>query len=417
MDLYQKLTILADSAKYDASCASSGSRRANTSGLGNTSAGGICHSYAADGRCISLLKILMTNICIYDCKYCINRRSNDIRRAIFRPEELAELTIEYYRRNYIEGLFLSSGVVRTPDYTMELLIRTLVILRSQHKFNGYIHVKIIPGASADLVGRIGRLADRVSVNLELPSRTSLAQLAPEKKPDTILQPMRQVKTRILQYKEEKKILKHTPYFAPAGQSTQLIIGASPETDYQIIHLGEKLYKTIRLKRVYYSAYIPVNHDPGLPHPFRPPLLREHRLYQADWLIRLYGYQADEILDETRPHLSVDYDPKVNWALNHPDFFPIEVNSADYEAILRVPGIGLISAQRMVAQRRVNRLTCETLKKMGVVLKRAQYFITINGRYFGTRAPDDPLLAETLSERKSDRADQLAFDFEATGSPS
>ena len=410
MDIYTKLTILSDSAKYDASCASSGSTRINDSnGVGNATYCGICHSYAADGRCISLLKILLTNICIYDCTYCVNRRSNDRPRAIFTPQEIADLTINFYRRNYIEGLFLSSGVVRSPDYTMELIIRTLELLRHQHRFNGYIHVKIIPGTSRKLLDRTGRLADRLSVNIELPSEKSLALLAPEKSKDAIVQPMKNVRNTILENRSDRKKFRSTPAFAPAGQSTQMIVSATPETDYNIMQLSEQLYQKMHLKRVYYSAYVPVNCDAKLPDIAKPALLREHRLYQADWLIRFYGFHADEILCERHPHLSADYDPKVNWALNHPNFFPIEVNAADYEALLRVPGIGLISAQKIITQRKVQRVGYDDLKKIGVVLKRARYFITVNGKFYAPHDTQSPKLAFLLSEQKT-ASRQLEFDF-------
>lgn len=413
MNKFEKLKILADSAKYDVSCASSGSSRKNRPGMvGTTSYGGICHSYAADGRCISLLKVLMTNICIYNCAYCINRRSNDIRRAFFTPEEIAELTIAFYRRNYIEGLFLSSGVVRSPDYTMELIIRALELMRRRYRFNGYIHVKVIPGASQELVNRAGRLADRVSVNIELPSQKSLALLAPEKSKQAIVRPMSRIRDSIVEYRADRKKFRSTPIFAPAGQSTQMIVSATPDTDYNIITLSEQLYHKMNLKRVYYSAYLPVNRDPLLPTVDKPTLRREHRLYQADWLIRLYGYDACEILNAEHPNLSVEFDPKVNWALNNLDFFPIEINKADYESLLRVPGLGLISANKIIAQRRVGRLAYDDLKKIGVVLKRAQYFITVNGRFYGAHDMQSSTLAFTLSEQP--RQKQLEFDFSGTG---
>jgi putative DNA modification/repair radical SAM protein len=412
MDKYTKLKILADSAKYDVSCASSGSSRKNRPGtVGSTSYGGICHSFAADGRCISLLKILMTNLCIYDCAYCLNRRSNDTPRAIFSPEEITELTIGFYRRNYIEGLFLSSGVVRSPDYTMELNISALVLLRRRYRFNGYIHVKVIPGASQELINRAGRLADRVSVNIELPSQKSLTLLAPEKTKQAIVTPMSRIRDGIVEYRADRNKFRSTPVFAPAGQSTQMIVSATPDTDYTIINLSEQLYQKMNLKRVYYSAYVPVNSDPLLPIANKPTLRREHRLYQADWLIRLYGYQASEILSAEFPHLSAEFDPKVNWALNHLDFFPVEINTADYESLLRVPGLGLISVNRIITQRRIGRLVFDDLKKIGVVLKRAQYFITVNGKFYGAFDLHADKLAQTLSERKPQ---QLEFDFTGDG---
>jgi len=408
LDIQQKLMILADSAKYDVSCASSGTfrqGRANT--LGNATYSGICHSFAADGRCISLLKILMTNICIYDCRYCINRRSNDIRRTLFTPAEIADLTIGFYRRNYIEGLFLSSGIVKSPNDTMELFIHTLKLLRHRYRFNGYIHVKIIPGASAELVHQIGFLADRLSVNIELPSRQSLAKLAPDKTKESIIVPMRQMAGEIEMYKMEKKKYRHSPNFSPSGQSTQMIIAATPESDYDILRLSEHLYRKMNLKRVYYSAYVAVNHDALLPANPRPQLIREHRLYQADWLLRFYGYQSHEIVSESHPQLSENYDPKVNWALHHLDFFPIEIHSADYEDLLRVPGIGMRSAQKIVFHRRAANLSRQDLRRLGIVYKRAQHFITINGRFEGGQSS---LLHSLLSERKIERARQLHFDF-------
>ncbi len=410
MDKLEKLIILADSAKYDVSCASSGTtRKGKTGQLGNAVYGGICHSFAADGRCISLLKILMTNMCIYNCAYCLNRRSNDIPRTIFTPEEIAELTIGFYRRTYIEGLFLSSGVVRTPDYTMELILRTLILMRQHYRFNGYIHIKIIPGASQELVNRVGRLADRVSVNIELPSQQSLTLLAPEKNKEAIIKPMSRIRDSIDEYRVERKKHRSTPVFAPAGQSTQMIVSATPDTDYTIINLSEQLYKKMHLKRVYYSAYVPVNHDPLLPRVNKPELLREHRLYQADWLIRLYGYEAQEILSPEHPNLSADFDPKVNWALNHLDFFPVEINRADYESLLRVPGLGLISANKIITQRKVTRLAFEDLQKIGVVLKRAQYFITVNGKFYGAHQLHPYKLAQSLCEHQKSTS-QLEFDF-------
>ncbi len=411
MDTFEKLKILADGAKYDVSCASSGSERRNPGvGVGNTAYSGICHSFAADGRCISLLKILLTNICIFDCRYCINRRSNDIPRAFFTPQEIADLTINFYRRNYIEGLFLSSGVVKNADYTMELFFRTLKLLRIQQQFRGYIHVKIIPGASLDLVRKVGFLADRVSVNIELPSQDSLQRLAPDKTKANIVTPMRLVKDNILATKDERKVIKHTPAFVPAGQSTQMIIAASPENDAQILRLGESLYNTMRLKRVYYSAYVPVNSDPNLPQHVRPPMLREHRLYQADWLLRFYGFTSDELFDPQHPNLLGDFDPKVNWALRHLELFPVEINTVDYEMLLRVPGIGLLSAQKIIFQRRVATIRYEDLKKIGVVLKRARYFITVNGQYYGKYAMNERQLSHALSEHHSEKQNQLELDF-------
>lgn len=383
MELLDKLAILADAAKYDAACTSSGAKRGFQSGkIGCTSSGvmGCCHSFSADGRCITLLKVLMTNRCVYDCKYCVNRRSNDTRRAMFSPEELAELTIQFYRRNYIEGLFLSSGVLRSPDYTTELMIRALSILHNEYCFNGYIHAKAIPGASPELVERLGMLADRLSVNIELPSEASLRALAPNKTKDAVLRPMRFIAERGQENRRELVKYRHAPRFAPAGQSTQMIVGATKESDRHILTLTQSLYDTYHLKRVFYSAYVPVVENTLLPSlDTKPPLLREHRLYQADWLLRFYGFRADELLDESQPDFDPLLDPKCCWALRHPDFFPVEVNRADYEALLRVPGIGVVSAKRLLVARRAGALRAEDLKKLGVVMKRAQYFLTCSGQ--------------------------------------
>lgn len=370
MDLMDKLTILADSAKYDAACTSSGADRP-----GSTVMAGCCHSFSADGRCISLLKVLMTNSCMYDCKYCVNRVSNDTRRTAFTPEELAELTIEFYRRNYIEGLFLSSGVVRSPDYTMEQMIRALHLLRVQHGFKGYIHAKTIPGASPELVRAMGLLADRLSINVELPSEQSLRLLAPDKKREALFSPMKQICRVSAENRQELALYKKAPHFAPAGQATQMIIGASPESDYQIITLASALYAKYQLKRVFYSAYIPAVEDTLLPAlDTRPPLLREHRIYQADWLMRQYGFDAQEILSPETPNFNPYLDPKCNWAINNMQEFPVDVNSAPLNTLLRVPGIGPTSARRILVARRNGRLGLNELKRMGVVLKRAQYFI-------------------------------------------
>lgn len=382
MDIREKLLILGDAAKYDVSCSSSGSGRENTKdGLGNAMACGCCHSFTADGRCISLLKVLMSNFCIYDCKYCINRRSNDIKRAAFTPRELADLTIEFYKRNYIEGLFISSGVIKNPDYTMEMFIETLRILREEYRFNGYIHVKAIPGADDELIKRAGLMADRMSVNIELPSELSLNRLAPEKSKAGILKPMGFISDGIKQNKNELTLYRHTPKFVPGGHSTQMIVGATKDSDRQIINLAEGLYKKYALKRVYYSAYIPMNDDSALPSIYgKPPLLREHRIYQADWLLRFYGFKAEELLTEDRPFFSENIDPKCHWALMNYHLFPLDVNTASYEMLLRVPGIGVTSAKRIVKARRVAHLDYPTLKKIGVVLKRAQFFITVKGKY-------------------------------------
>lgn len=381
MQLEDKLAILADSAKYDVACTSSGVDRAGVHGkLGCSVAAGICHSFTPDGRCISLLKVLYSNACCYDCGYCVNRRSNDVPRATFTPRELAELTIGFYKRNYIEGLFLSSAVIGTPDYTMERMIEALRILRQEYHFNGYIHAKTIPGADAELVRRIGLLADRLSVNIELPSEASLSLLAPDKKKQAILKPMGQIAVQSAQSKKELVLYRHAPAFAPAGQSTQMIIGATPESDRHIMGLAESLYKKYSLKRVFFSAYLPVNSDSRLPAlDVRPPLLREHRLYQADWLLRYYDFSAWELLTEEEPNFDPYLDPKCTWAVRHPEFFPVEINTAPKAALLRIPGIGPKSALRILSARRQQHLGMAELKRMGVVLKRAQYFITCNGR--------------------------------------
>ena len=382
MDLLEKLTILSDAAKYDAACTSSGVRRKFQPGkIGNTSSSiaGCCHSFSADGRCITLLKVLMTNSCVYDCKYCVNRRSNDTRRAAFTPRELAELTIGFYRRNYIEGLFLSSGVLRNADYTTEQMIRALRILRQEYGFNGYIHAKAIPGTSPELVQQLGLLADRMSVNIELPSQKGLQTLAPDKTREAILRPMSLIRDKVFESKQELVKYKHAPSFAPAGQSTQLIVGATQDTDRHILHLTEALYQKYRLKRVFYSAYVPVVENSLLPAlDTKPPLLREHRLYQADWLLRFYGFQASELLDEAHPDFNPHLDPKCSWAVAHLEQFPVEIMRADYETLLRVPGIGPTSAKRIVSARRTSHLRFEDLKKLGVVVKRAQYFVLCDG---------------------------------------
>ena len=383
MDLLEKLTVLTDAAKYDAACTSSGVRRGFQPGkIGNTtsSIAGCCHSFSADGRCITLLKVLMTNSCVYDCRYCVNRRSNDTRRAAFTPKELAELTIQFYRRNYIEGLFLSSGVLRSPDYTTEQIIESLRILREDYGFNGYIHAKAIPGTSPELVYRLGLLADRLSVNIELPSEQGLRSLAPDKSRSAILRPMGLIRDQARQSKSELTKYKHAPAFAPAGQSTQLIVGATQDTDRHILHLTESLYAKYLLKRVFYSAYAPIVESSLLPSlDTKPPLLREHRLYQADWLLRFYGFRAEELLDEQHPDFNPRIDPKCFWAICHPEQFPVEIMRAEYETLLRVPGIGPVSARRIVSARRVSHLRYEDLSRLGVVLKRAQFFITCGGR--------------------------------------
>ena len=369
MTLKEKLIILADSAKYDASCSSSGSNRKNMGGTGNAAYSGICHSFASDGRCISLLKILMTNCCIFDCKYCINKRSNNVKRAIFTPEEICELTMNFYRRNYIEGLFLSSGIIKSPDYTMELLIKTIRLLRMKYHFHGYIHSKAIPGASTHLLKELGNLVDRLSANIELPTESGLKLLAPNKEENKV--------TKIMSYVKEN----HNRSYVPAGQSTQVIIGATKETDLDIMAKSEALYKSYDLKRVFYSAYIPVNKDKLLPMLKTPPLVRENRLYQADWLLRFYGFRVKDLLDEDNPNFNILMDPKANWALRHLNEFPKEINTVSYYDLLKVPGIGIKSAKRIIACRKNFKITFNDLKKMGVVIKRAKYFITCNGKYF------------------------------------
>lgn len=382
MDILEKIRILATAARYDASCASSGSRRRNENkGLGNAAAApmGICHSWAADGRCVSLLKVLFSNHCLYDCAYCVNRRSNDLPRASFTVQELVDLTIGFYRRNYIEGLFLSSGVFVSPDATMEALLQVVKKLRREERFNGYIHLKVIPGASPELIHEAGLYTDRLSVNIEMASEQALKRLAPGKTKQAILAPMTFIGDSILAHREEAVHLRHSPPYIPAGQSTQMIVGASPESDFQIIRLAEQLYRRVNLRRVYYSAYIPVNHRGSSLIPEPPPYLREHRIYQADWLIRFYGFRVEEILDEERSFLSLDLDPKTEWALRNPERFPVEINRADFETLLRTPGIGRTSAQRILAARRHGRLQLDDLHRLGVVTKRAGFFLTCQGR--------------------------------------
>lgn len=400
MSLMEKLSILTAAAKYDVACTSSGvDRRNDGTGIGNCVKSGICHSFSADGRCISLLKILFTNECIFDCKYCINRSSNDVPRTSFTPEEVCTLTMEFYRRNYIEGLFLSSGVLKSPDYTMGLLYETLYKLRTKYKFQGYIHVKAIPGASQELIQKTGFLADRMSVNLELPTAESLRLLAPHKTRENILKPMRLVQNVMNENKQEVALYRNAPRFVPAGQSTQMIIGATPETDFQIMHVAESLYKKFGLKRVFYSAFVQVNEDSNLPARTDegPPLLREHRLYQADWLLRYYGFEAKELLSEDSPNFNVLFDPKCNWALKHLDNFPVEVNKADYYTLLRVPGIAHKSASRIIKARKTTVLGFDDLKKMGVVLKRALYFLTCNGKMmYPTKIEEDYITRNLLS---------------------
>lgn len=414
MSLKEKLEVLSDAAKYDVACTSSGvERRGNGRDMGNCVESGICHSFGADGRCISLLKILLTNECVYDCKYCLNRRSNDVKRATFTPEEVCELTLQFYRRNYIEGLFLSSGILENPSYTMELLYRTIYLLRRKYRFNGYIHVKAIPGADPRLIRLTGFLADRMSINLELPTADGLRSLAPAKHRKSILAPMRQIQNGIEENRNELVVYRNAPSFVSGGQSTQMIIGATPESDYQIIQVAESLYRKFELKRVFYSAFVKVNEDKALPAlPGGPPLLREHRLYQADWLLRFYGFRAEELLTEERPFFNVMLDPKEDWAVRHLEQFPVEINRASYEQLLRVPGIGVKSARRIVAARRTAGLDFDALKKLGVVLKRAVYFITCKGRMlYRTRLEEDYIvrnLTADLTVRRQLAEDGMTF---------
>ena len=372
----EKIEILADAAKYDVSCSSSGGNRKNTNkGLGDSSPTGICHTYTEDGRCVSLLKILLTNHCIYDCLYCVSRKSNDIKRAAFTVEEVVDLTISFYRRNYIEGLFLSSGIFKNPDFTMERLVRIAKKLRLEEKFNGYIHLKTIPGASDHLMQEAGLYADRLSVNLEIPTESGLKLLAPDKNHQDMIKPMGFVKNQLIQYKDERKTIKSVPKFAPAGQSTQMIIGATQETDFQVVKVADHFYKNFNLKRVYYSGYVPVLQDSRLPAlGSQVPVMRENRLYQADWVMRFYGFKADEIVDKSLPFLDLDIDPKMAWALRNIDKFPVNIQSAPLEMILRIPGVGVKSAWKIIGARKFQKLTLEHLKKMGVATNRAKYFI-------------------------------------------
>ena len=447
LEIEKKLEILSDAAKYDVACTSSGvERKGSQEGIGNATHCGICHSFAADGRCISLLKVLMTNECIYDCKYCINRRSNDTVRTSFTPQELCGLTIQFYRRNYIEGLFLSSGIRRSPDETMEQIYRVLFLLRRQYHFNGYIHVKGIPGASAELVQAVGYLADRMSLNLELPTAQGLQKLAPGKTREKILTPMRQIQNGIREQKllltdggriakkpdngsslylpgDRQILCEKSNYgvstsigkqerFVPAGQSTQMIVGATQENDYQILTIAESLYRKFELKRVFYSAYVALNEDKDLPQVgTKPPLLREHRLYQADFLLRFYGFAAKELLSEEKPNFNVYLDPKCDWAIRHLEYFPVEINRAGYEMLLRVPGIGVKSAQRIMRARRSAKLDFDQLKRIGVVLKRAHYFITCNGKMlYHTKIEEDYITRRIL---ELDHAKNWQMDYQMT----
>ncbi len=421
----ERLRILAESAKYDVSCSSSGTVRSGRKGMvGNTVGGvGICHSFADDGRCISLLKVMLTNHCIYDCAYCINRRSNDIQRATLSVSELEEITMEFYRRNYIEGLFLSSGVVRNPDYTMERLVAIVRDLRTKHRFNGYIHLKSIPGASQEMLAEAGLWADRMSVNIEIPREESLKLLAPEKDHKSVFQPMQLIRQGIVENKEERRKYRHAPRFVPAGQSTQMIVGATSETDRDILQMSSSLYSQEQMRRVYYSGYVSVNtYDARLPILKQPPLVRENRLYQADWLLRFYQFTVDEIVDDHHAHLDLEIDPKLAWALRHPEYFPVDINTAEYNQLLRVPGLGTKSAWLIVSARRSGRLTSYHLKKMGVVMKKAKYFITcgeLTTRYsqpivgINELHPERlrPLLVSKAQQKKAAEEKQLKLNFE------
>lgn len=411
MSIMDKLGILTDAAKYDVACTSSGvDRQGSGKGVGNSVGCGICHSFSSDGRCISLLKILYTNECIYDCKYCINRKSNDVERTSFTPDELCELTIEFYRRNYIEGLFLSSGIMHNPDYTMEQIYTAIFKLRNFYHFEGYIHVKAIPGASSEIIQRLGLLVDRMSINLELPTAEGLKKLAPNKHRKTILEPMRLIQNGIKSNKNELMLYRNAPKFVSGGQSTQMIIGATGETDYQIVNVAESLYQKFDLRRVFYSAFVHVNEDKELPAlPGGPPLLREHRLYQADFLLRFYGFTAQELLSEDRPNFNVFFDPKCDWALRHLEFFPVEINRAPYQMILRIPGIGVKSAQRIIQARKNGNLNFEDLRKIGVVLKRALYFITCCGKMMYRTKIEENYISRNLLMLK----EKLPFNKDGT----
>ena len=411
----EKLEILADAAKYDVSCSSSGGNRKNKDkGLGDSSSSGICHSYTEDGRCVSLLKILLTNFCIYDCAYCVTRKSNDIQRAAFTVEEVVDLTISFYRRNYIEGLFLSSGIFKNADYTMERLVRVAKKLRLEHNFNGYIHLKSIPGASDELMREAGLYADRLSMNLEIPTESGLKLLAPDKNHQDMIKPMGFVKNELIQYKEEKKKFRSTPKFAPAGQSTQVIVGATQENDFQIIQVADHFYKNFDLKRVYYSGYVPISNDARLPAiGAQVPLVRENRLYQADWLMRFYGFQANEILDKNNPFLDLEVDPKMSWALRNITQFPVIIQNASLELILRVPGIGVKSAHKIVMARRFQNLSLEHLKKIGVAINRARYFISVSGenshlKFLNALNLKEIIVADTKSKFENPFSNQLSL---------
>ncbi|MGO1652353.1 putative DNA modification/repair radical SAM protein [Senegalia sp. (in: firmicutes)] len=396
MDVLDKLRILSDAAKYDVSCSSSGSDRKNKKGgMGSASINGICHSWSDDGRCISLLKILMTNYCIYDCAYCINRSSNDLERATLTPDEIVDLTINFYKRNYIEGLFLSSAIIKSPNHTMELILKVVKRLREVEGFNGYIHTKAIPHADKRIIDEIGLYVDRMSINIELPSEKGLKLLAPNKTSKSILTPMGNIKDRIIQTREEKKKFKYANSFVPGGQSTQLIVGATDDNDLKILKLTEGLYDGYNLKRVYYSAFVPVSKSPNLPIIDSPPVIRENRLYQADWLLRYYNFKADELLSDKNPDFDLLLDPKCDWALRNIEHFPVEINRADYNMLLRVPGIGVKSARRIVAARKFRNLDFYNLKKLNIVLKRAKYFITCSGKHYGISSMNSDIIRDKL----------------------
>lgn len=393
----EKLVILADAAKYDVSCSSSGSKRKNQGGIGDASSSGICHTYTEDGRCVSLLKILLTNYCIYDCAFCVSRKSNDVKRAAFTVDEVVDLTMNFYRRNYIEGLFLSSGIFKNADYTMERLLRIAKKLRLEENFHGYIHLKTIPGASEELIKEAGLYVDRMSINLELPTEAGLKMVAPEKDHESVKKPLAFVNQQMTAFKEERKIIKHTPLFVPAGQSTQMVVGATPENDYEIMSVANTFYKEYQLKRVYYSGYIPINNqNQTLPQiGTAPPLVRENRLYQTDWLLRFYNFSLDEILNPTHQHLDLDIDPKLSWALRNPSFFPVDINVADYTSIIRIPGVGRQSAMKIVKARKFGRLHEYQVKKMGIAFNRARHFMRCADTPFQLGAVSMPVLRETI----------------------
>ena len=408
MDVMEKLKILTDAAKYDVSCSSSGSNRKNKGGLGVGASSGICHSWSEDGRCISLLKILLTNKCIYSCEYCVNRRENQIERAEFTPQEVCDLVINFYKRNYIEGLFLSSGVVKSPDDTMLKLIEVADLLRNKENFNGYIHMKAIPGASDELVQKLGSLVDRMSINIELPTEKALNILAPQKKYESIIRPMNFAKNSILEYKENKKKFRRTPLFLPAGQSTQMIVGANREDDFTIINKASSLYKDFSLKRIFYSGYVPVVNSVFTQGIKKVPMLREHRLYQADWLMRFYGFSPREIIKEDNPFLDLTMDPKCSWAVENLDIFPIEINKASYEELIRVPGFGKVYAMRIINARKFSNLTFDDLRTLKISLKRAINFITVGGKFMGVRFSSKENLKNIIRRQEGTDVTQLSL---------